>query len=188
MDRMRDAHKNFYRRRLLRRLPIDSVCAEIGVWSGEFSHLILKSRSPKELHLIDPWMYMPDREGPRYGTRLEGGQTYMDALYQDVLNRFAENPEVRIHRKTSIEAAEDFPDACLDWIYLDADHSYEATRADLESWLPKLKNGGFISGDDYTTDGGWWGDGVVRAVDEIVASAQIDKLSLVGTQFLARKL
>ena len=32
------------------------VCAEVGVWKGEFSHYILQCK-PSKLHLIDPWLH-----------------------------------------------------------------------------------------------------------------------------------
>lgn len=187
IDLLRDGHKNLYRKRLLRRLPGSAVCAEIGVWAGDFSQLILKMCSPSELHLIDPWHHKPRYEGPRYGKRLEGGQAYLDGLYESVVARFASSSQVQIHRQTSIEAAEAFPAEYFDWIYLDADHSYEMVRADIEAWLPKVKRGGFITGDDYAVSGGWWGDGVVRAVDEAIASGQVDELSVTGVQFQVTK-
>ena len=39
----------------LSRLPKDAVCAEIGVFRGEFSRQILEIKAPRELHLIDGW-------------------------------------------------------------------------------------------------------------------------------------
>ena len=187
LDKLRAAHKNMYRRRLLKRLPSSTICAEIGVWAGDFSHVILDRSSPTELHLIDPWIYMPDREGPRYGQRLDGGQAFMDDLYERVTTRFASTPAITVHRQTSVEATSAFPNEYFDWIYLDADHSYESTQADIEAWLPKVKRGGFIAGDDYAVDGGWWGDGVVRAVDEAVSTRKVDNLYLTGSQFSVRR-
>lgn len=110
----------------------------------------------------------------------------MDALYENVVERFSSASSVRIHRRTSLEAASAFEDGYFDWIYLDADHSYEAIRDDLEAWLPKVKAKGFIAGDDYAVEGGWWGDGVLRAVDEIVSTNRADQLFVTGTQFLVR--
>ena len=45
---------------LLKRLPKRSVCAEIGVYEGRFSELILRIARPRKLHLIDPWKYETD--------------------------------------------------------------------------------------------------------------------------------
>ena len=52
-------------------------------------------------------------------------------------------------RKSSIEAAKDFPDRSLDAVYIDAEHDEESIRADIKAWRPKIKFGGILSGHDY---------------------------------------
>lgn len=49
----------------------------------------------------------------------------------------------------STDVAPTFEDGTFDWIYIDALHTGEALIQDLESWYPKLKSGGLISGDDF---------------------------------------
>jgi predicted O-methyltransferase YrrM len=49
-----------------------------------------------------------------------------------------------------------------DFIFIDADHSYEAVRADIAAWRRRLVPGGLIAGHDYDAHG----PGVMRAVDE----------------------
>jgi hypothetical protein len=34
-------------------------------------------------------------------------------------------------------------------VFIDADHTYESITSDIQSWLPKVKVGGIISGHDY---------------------------------------
>jgi hypothetical protein len=45
---------------LLRRMPKQSVCAEIGVWKGDFSERIIRVVNPRKLYLIDPWIFQPE--------------------------------------------------------------------------------------------------------------------------------
>jgi hypothetical protein len=54
-------------------------------------------------------------------------------------------------RKPSIEAAADFKDESMDFIFVDGDHSYEGTLADCIAYYPKLKKGGFFCGHDYNS-------------------------------------
>ena len=56
------------RARLLQMMPQQAICAEIGVWEGDFSQPILDRTQPAKLHLIDPWRYQQDI-------------TYKDSLY-----------------------------------------------------------------------------------------------------------
>jgi predicted O-methyltransferase YrrM len=63
-------------------------------------------------------------------------------------------------------AAEQFADNSVDFVFIDADHTYESVKKDIVSWLPKVKPSGIISGHDYLC-----GHGVADAVKEILGSA-----------------
>ena len=61
-------------------------------------------------------------------------------------------------------AASYFSDGSLDVVYIDGNHSYEAVKADIRAWLPKLsKPTGYIAGHDYNNP---MTPGVRKAVDE----------------------
>jgi hypothetical protein len=174
---------------LLERLPKNSVCAEIGVFQGRFSELILSITRPQKLHLIDPWKYESD---PAYARSLYGGvrgknQERMDKMYESVVRVF-QSKKVQVHRATSTECCSQFPDNYFDWIYVDGNHQYEFVKADLEVYFPKLKPGGLLAGDDYARKKtNWTNDGVTRAVDEIVASGMYQKVLTENHQFLLVK-
>jgi Methyltransferase domain len=181
-----------YRERFLNRLPRQSVCAEIGVYRGDFAQLILKATNPKKLHLIDPWRFEID---PAYARSLYGGssgrsQSNMDAIYGSVLQRFRsaiKSGAVEVHRNMSSEYCANFQDNYFDWIYIDGNHQYEFVKQDLEMYLPKIKTEGLIAGDDYGSPG-WWQDGVTKAVDEAVQAGRFEKLLIEDRQFLLRKI
>ena len=58
----------------------------------------------------------------------------------------------RIVEATSLEAAEMLEDDSLDWVYIDANHSYESAKEDIAAWYPKVRSGGVVSGHDYIED------------------------------------
>jgi SAM-dependent methyltransferase len=178
------------RREMLAELPRDAVCAEIGTWRGGFAATILADRSPRQLFLIDPWEHRVEEtyEKASYGGNMQGGQRALDAMHQDVLDRFAEEiaaGQVVVLRKRSTDAASTFSDESLDWIYIDGDHSYDGVTADLEAYARTVKPGGRIAGDDYGHQGSWFEDGVKRAVDELAARTGAE-LQVIGTQFVLR--
>lgn len=72
-----------------------------------------------------------------------------------------------IWRGRSVEAAAHFPDGAADFVFIDADHSYEGCRRDLESWAGKVRVGGWLCGHDYE-NGDFPKFGVTQAVDEFV--------------------
>lgn len=64
---------------------------------------------------------------------------------------------------SSLAATNMYTDGSLDFVFIDADHSYAAVAADIDAWLPKVRKGGIIAGHDYCE---WPGFGVIQAVTE----------------------
>jgi len=112
--------------------------------------------------------------------REDGNANHNDSLYtQEQLDEYFEYakhfmrnfPAVRIYRMLSHDAAENFLDEYFDLIYIDADHSYEGCKQDMEDWWPKVKKGGLFLGDDYSHQHALLTGAkfeVIRAVDEFV--------------------
>jgi len=123
-----------------------SAC-EIGSYAGSSSEII--AQYVKELKCVDIWeeYILP----PEKGKIIEGE-------FDKVMTR---NPNVIKVKERSYIAASKIKNNSLDFVYIDADHSYESVKMDIASWLPKVKNGGVIAGHDYN-----WGS-VSKAVDEI---------------------
>ncbi|HEY5464283.1 MAG TPA: class I SAM-dependent methyltransferase [Hanamia sp.] len=142
---------------LLKRLPQNAVCSEVGVNEGEFSEQILHIIKPKKLHLIDAW----------------GDVTrYHDGLKLKVAEKFAlniESQQIEINVGLSTDVLKTFPDNYFDWVYLDTDHTYKTTASELNILKNKVKIDGIIAGHDYII-GNWMGDcryGVIEAVNEL---------------------
>jgi predicted O-methyltransferase YrrM len=51
-------------------------------------------------------------------------------------------------RGKSVEVASQFNNNSIDIIFIDGDHTYEGSLADMKAWLPKLKKGGRFLGHD----------------------------------------
>lgn len=64
---------------------------------------------------------------------------------------------------TSDGATDLFADGLIEFVFIDADHSYDAVRRDIAAWLSKIRPGGVIGGHDYCKNSF---PGVVQAVDE----------------------
>lgn len=54
-----------------------------------------------------------------------------------------------ILRGDSIDQAQNVEDESLDFVFIDADHSFPAVTTDINAWTPKVKRGGIIGGHDY---------------------------------------
>lgn len=171
-------------------MPKKAVCAEIGAWKGDFTKLILQKTQPEKIYIIDPYKYVESYEAAWYGG-VSGSQEKMDEVFKSVQIRFENelhSGQLEIVRDDSTQALDQFENESLDWVYIDGNHMYEYVKQDLEKSLLKVKNGGYITGDDYNLVG-WWEDGVTKAVDEFVnnRSSEIELVSIKGTQFILRK-
>lgn len=152
-------------------LPRGGVGAEIGVFRGAFSRVLFAQARPRRLFLVDPWenSAQPEHAQSWYA---EGGANDMGTIHADVVRSFAAEPyagRVVVVRSRSAAWLGAQPDASLDFVYIDGDHSYDAVRQDIALAVAKVRPGGIIALDDYGL-GSWWGDGVVRAVHEALAS------------------
>jgi glycosyltransferase involved in cell wall biosynthesis len=142
---------------------------ELGVQKGEFSEILRKKWKGKFLHLVDRW-----RNSSDYFDIANVSDDKHRLYYLYVVEHFSEDPSVIIHRMDSETASLHFQDRYLDWIYIDADHSYEAVKKDLHLWVPKVCPGGIVAGHDFLDGKNEFGEfGVKRAVEEYAESRGI---------------
>ena len=156
--------------KLCNKLQLLGKGAEVGVQAGEYSRTIRSTWEGEELYLIDWWRYSPN-----YKDIANAPDEKQKELYLSVVKKFMDDHSVHIIRKESIEASKQFSDEYFDWIYLDADHSYEGCLNDLKAWYPKLKKGGIFAGHDYF-DGTFTGGifGVKSAVDSFISDKEVN--------------
>ncbi|RUS59554.1 class I SAM-dependent methyltransferase [Pseudorhodobacter sp. E13] len=175
--------RDIVRGRLLGRMPKNAVVAEIGVWEGNFSRRIIEICEPKELHLIDPWLYQPEFGNTGFGRKKN--EHLMEVKYQDVVAAFKSDDRVHIHRATSEDALNSLPDASLDWVYIDGNHNEPFIGNDLALCLKKVKPNGIISGDDYNWQTEASGAPVRRAVEALMEElGDKAELTLMANQYI----
>jgi len=143
-----------------------SICAEIGVFDGNFSKKI-EELNPSEFYMIDLFTGQCD-SGDQDGNNVV--KRNLDQCYATLLEYARNRRNLRIVKSRSVDALNSFPDNFLDMVYIDGDHSYEGTRADLEASIRKVKHNGWIFGHDYEMNMAkartYYHFGVKQAVDE----------------------
>lgn len=154
----------------LNHLNLVGYGAEIGVGEGLFSAHILKHWLGKRLFSIDPWKCYDNYDDVTNLAQEEQNKVYREARAK--LKPFGRRS--KIIRQFSHQAAPKFINYLFDFIYLDANHSYEYIKEDINLWWPRLNYGGVLAGHDYLTEENQWADfGVKKAVDEFVQARQI---------------
>lgn len=136
----------------------DLVVAEIGVYKGWSSLLMLSSWNISKYYAIDTWSSQVYAEKDLDQRSLMNAP--WDDIYENVKKRLSPFSQVEILKGTSKKYSESLDDNTLDFCFIDAGHDYESVKEDIHLWFPKVKKGGIIAGDDYH-----W-PGVKRALEE----------------------
>jgi hypothetical protein len=146
--------------------------AEIGVWKGGLSRKLLEALPNMMLLQVDRWTSYSEKE------IIAEGNSRMSRYPQEKFDiSKADNFEnvkpfidrVAILNTDSISAAFKLPNQIFDMVFIDAGHRYEACKADILAWLPKVKKRGWIGGHDYPGR-----PGVKKAVDELFSENKIE--------------
>ena len=120
--------------------------AEIGVYRGAFAAKILaECDSIQKYYMIDPWRHLDDWNKPA-NTDDDEFQRFMEE--SEAVTAFASQRRVML-RGTTTEVIDRIPDGSLDFAYVDGDHTLRGVTIDLTQVWPKVRDGGWIGGDDF---------------------------------------
>jgi predicted O-methyltransferase YrrM len=127
---------------------------EIGSDVGDTANFLLDSNPTLQLFSVDPYSNYLDWNGRMLNEREDMCRRMNDRL-KGYSNRFTHI------RKTSDEAADEFPDNAFDLVFIDGLHTYEQLTLDCANYYSKVKPGGIFAGHDFTAI-----EGVNRAAKE----------------------
>lgn len=155
--------------------PTSLFGAEIGVCLGVTTELILKNVNINTLFAVDSYPTYIDWNGlPITTERQERIKAHARSRLENLTN-------VQFVYKDSTEFADSIKDECLDFIFIDADHSYEGALRDFKQFWPKVKNGGIFAGHDLNLPG------VNKAIHEFFGEKITSVIPLVDNAWLYYK-
>ena len=135
------------------RVSDGGIFVELGAWKGRgtcyAAGRIQESGKDIKLFAVDNFLGSPTEDEHLKDYERANGKLY---------DTFARNVEpfgdvIVTVKKDTAEAAAQFADASVDFIYVDADHRRENVAKDLAAWWPKLKPDGVMAGDDWDWTG-----------------------------------
>ena len=157
-----------------------AVAVELGAWKGRSAACmgveIANAGKAIAFYSVDHWRGSTGESAHDADEDCQAGR-----LYQAFTHNIA---PVKDHiipiRSDTVAAAQRFADGSIDFLYVDASHTYAGVMADLVAWYPKVKTGGFIAGDDWHF--GTRGEpGVRNAVRDFLGPAVADLRLLPGS-------
>ena len=122
------------------------VCVELGTWQGASAVPVAMSiaRWGGTLTCIDTWSGQLNEDGGS----AEGLPPVMLFTCARRIVEFGLGANVRFIPGMTSHAARVWSGP-IDFLYVDADHSYKGVSDDLDAWYPHVRKGGLIVGDDY---------------------------------------
>lgn len=136
--------------------------AEIGVFNGFYSEVLMKTIPNVRLYGVDPYQVYDGYRDHKYRKSMLKAHNNAHRL----LDKYEQYVFMKM---TSEEAAKQFAPESLDFVFIDGNHAYPFVKQDIELWTPIVRKGGIVSGHDYyvTKTGNV---GVIRAVNDYIAS------------------
>ena len=101
-------------------------------------------RPEVSLTCIDPYLVYDG-----YGYVEPFDMTEAEQQARQYMSRFIDEGRCDFVKKFSVDAAPDFEDEYFDLVFIDANHTYEHVKEDIEAWYPKVREGGILAGHDW---------------------------------------
>jgi predicted O-methyltransferase YrrM len=124
----------------------EGIVVELGAWVGGGALMMAPFlRHDRSYHAVDTFNAdtMPDL----YIQNILRGRKQIEAFQANIA---PVKEKVVVHQGTTNQVAARWPQGLMiDLLFIDADHSYEAVRADWLNWSPFVKKGGIIAFHDY---------------------------------------
>jgi len=142
---------------IVNRLNDDSVIYEIGSWMGKSTigmALMNKKLNKKcKIHAIDTWQGSDEQKHKEVINNLKNKNTTLYIRFLHNLEIFNVKDSIIPIKKTSIEASLEVKNKSADLVIIDGSHQYNDVLDDIKAWIPKVKTGGILAGDDFSD--GW---------------------------------
>lgn len=153
---------------------IASVAKEldcIDTWDDSFKHLAHDSLQLFAYH--ETWISRHNNNPPN-----------MLETFKDNCKEYIDSKKIKIIQGKTSDVANSI-DKKYDIVFVDADHSYDGVKQDINNYIDKIKTNGTMIFHDY---GGSWWPGVDKAVDESINDNLLTKCFDYKNNWLIRSI
>ena len=141
----------------------NGIIVQVGIYGGVslISIADICRQNNTKLYGIDPWEKLDNSNGrslddvaSKQGVSAKDILTHYKKLRVNLEEIVAKDfsDVITLIQGFSPNAAAQFPNHSIDFVFIDGNHSYEAVKADLNGWFSKIKKEkGIIAGHDWGT-------------------------------------
>lgn len=148
--------------KMVKEAPENAKFVEVGVFIGQSTaHLLVECVNANkgiQVDVVDNFSNGVPNSWPWSGPRDQF------ECFKWNMERFNLSEHCNIIVEDAAKAASQYEDYSLDFVFLDTAHVYGNTKNEINAWMPKIKNGGYIGGHDYFDKY----PGHMRAIDEVL--------------------
>ena len=135
---------------LFNQMGLTNIGVELGTFEGLQAWFILNRWAGKKLYTIDAYSQQDVTINKDYDPDMNRDEKGQTEAYNIAFNRLKPfGDRVEMIRAFTHDASFFFKDDSLDFVYVDANHTYDAVIQDMTDWYSKIKLGGLLLGDDY---------------------------------------
>lgn len=143
----------------------NGVLVEVGSWLGKSVSFLATvsefNKNNNKIYAIDTWSGLDSEYMEQIKTKYAKASIY--EIFEDNIVNCGFKNIIKPIISCSWEAANNFEDESCDFIFIDADHTYESVKKDILAWYPKLKPNGTLAGHDI------FAEQIKRAVSETLS-------------------
>jgi beta-1,4-mannosyl-glycoprotein beta-1,4-N-acetylglucosaminyltransferase len=134
-------------RDLIRKVPDNGIIAELGCWKGRSLSSVADIIKEKNILVVSVDTFTGSvSESEGMASPIDAAKENIRDIFDNSMLQVGLIPNVL--QTTTHKASEQFKDNYFDFIFIDADHTYESVKQDIQDWYPKLKRGCLLAGHD----------------------------------------
>lgn len=145
-----------YYRQIAESLPSPCRVIEVGVADGHSAIYMAET-----LHALGKDFQLVMVENMDYGKEEQQNTLLVNIMRSGLASK------IRLIALDSLVASCKFPDQWAQFVFIDASHKYEQTKADIRLWSRKVQVGSILAGHDYNMDE------VGNAVREVIPKSRL---------------
>lgn len=138
------------------KLPSKARIVEVGVADGHSAIFLAETLTEMgkefEMYLVENMDYGKDEQA--------------NTIIKNIIRSGLSN--ITLIQSGSLDASCKWPDNWAHFVFIDASHKYEETKADIRLWYRKVIDGGILAGHDMNETCGVW-----QAVNEVIPERKI---------------